>query len=77
MIRDTFVLISLSRALLYFVISKILWRQGDKLQLTIFLNFDVQSGFAHFSVTMNPSEAVLYAKLTGVSSLYRHIESRS
>ena len=61
----------------YSDISKILGRQGDTLQWTVFLRFDVQNSFACFSVTMNPSEAVLYAKWTGISPLSRHIESRS
>ena len=45
--------------------------------INLILKFDVQNSFAHFSATMNPSEAVLYAKRTGVSPLSRHIESRS
>ena len=72
-------LCSIASAVVFFDsdISKILGRQGDTLQWTVFLKFDVQNSFARFSVTMNPSEAVLYAKWTGISPLSRHIESRS
>ena len=52
-------------------------RHENWLQWTIFLKFDVQKSFAHFSATLSPSEAVLYAKGTGESPLSRHIESCS
>ena len=70
---------SLTWVVLFFVnyIVKMLKRHGDWLQWTIFLKFDVQKSFAHFSATMNPSEMVLYAKRTGESPLSRHIESCS
>ena len=50
-------------------------RHGKLLQWTMFRKFDVQNGFAHFSATMNSSEAVLYAKRTDVSPLSRHQEN--